>query len=529
MQGEADRQRELLDVESLAGHLLPAGSVFAFLAEHRDRLFPASMFTDLFPSGRGRPSIPGEVIASVLVLQALHGYSDREAAEALTFDLRWKAACGYAVDAAGFHPSTLTYWRRRLAGSESPQRIFEAVREVVTATGALAGKTRRAVDSTVLDDAVARQDTITQLIASIRRVARDVPGANTLVVAHCTRLGALTGQDYSATGKPRIAWDDEAAREALVSALVGDALALLAVLDVEAITAAGGRPAEAVALLALVAGQDVEPAEGSGGTDGRWRIARATVPDRMISTVDPETRHAHKTRERRQDGFKAHIVIEPDTGLMTTVALTKTNGPENSDAAVGADLVTTDPTLEDTGDVQVLGDSAYASGEMLATLNAKGWVPVLKPWPLRPAVPGGFTLDDFTHDPGAGTLTCPAGITRRVTTKGTVTFGKACDGCPLRARCTTSARGRTITLGEHHQLQRQHRQRARNEQFQATYRRHRPMVERSIAWLTRGARRVPYRGVAKNNAWLHHRAAGLNLRRLLTLGLTQKDGTWAIA
>ena len=94
MQGEADRQRELLDVEALAGHLLVPGSVFAFLAEHRDRLFPAAMFTDLFPSGRGRPSIPGEVVASVMVLQALHGYSDREAAEALTFDLRWKAACG---------------------------------------------------------------------------------------------------------------------------------------------------------------------------------------------------------------------------------------------------------------------------------------------------------------------------------------------------------------------------------------------------------------------------------------------------
>ena len=529
MQGEADRQRELLDVESLAGHLLPAGSVFAFLAEHRDRLFPASMFTDLFPSGRGRPSIPGEVVASVLVLQALHGYSDREAAEALTFDLRWKAACGYAVDAAGFHPSTLTYWRRRLAASESPQRIFVAVREVITATGALAGKTRRAVDSTVLDDAVARQDTVTQLIASIRRVAREAPDANALVAVHCSRLAALTGQDYSATGKPRITWDDEAAREELVSALVGDALALLAVLDVQAITAAGGRPAEAVALLALVAGQDVEPAEGSDGTDGRWRIARTTVPDRMISTVDPEARHAHKTRERRQDGFKAHIVIEPDTGLMTTVALTKTNGPANSDAAVGADLLTADPTVEDTQEVQVLGDSAYASGEMLATLTGKGWVPVLKPWPLRPAVEGGFTIDDFTHHPDAGTLTCPAGITRRVTSKGTVTFGAACDGCPLRARCTTARDGRTIKLGAHHQLQRQHRQRAREEQFQDTYRRHRPMVERSIAWLTRGARRVPYRGVAKNNAWLHHRAAGLNLRRLLTLGLTQKDGTWAIA
>ena len=89
-----------------------------------------------------------------------------------------------------------------------------------------------------------------------------------------------------ATGKPPIAWDDRAAREELVTALVGDALALLAALDVEQITDGGGKTAEAVALLALVAGQDVEPADDSDGIDGRWRIARRTAPDRMISTVD---------------------------------------------------------------------------------------------------------------------------------------------------------------------------------------------------------------------------------------------------
>jgi hypothetical protein len=315
MQGESDRQRELLDVESVAGHLLEPGSVFALLAEHRDRLFPAELFADLFPSGRGRPSIPGEVIASVIVLQALFGHSDREAVDALTFDLRWKAACGYAVDAKGFDSSTLTYWRRRLAASENPQRIFEVVRQVIAETGAVKTKTRRALDSTVLDDAVARQDTITQLIAQIRRVGREVPGAKELIASECTRLAAVCGHDYSEAGKPRIAWDDQAARDELVSALVADALALLEALDVEAITAAGGRPAEAVALLALVAGQDVEPAEDSDGTDGRWRIARRTVPDRVISTVDPDARHAHKTQQRRQDGFKAHIVVEPDTGL----------------------------------------------------------------------------------------------------------------------------------------------------------------------------------------------------------------------
>ncbi len=178
MQGEADRQRELLDVEALAGHLLPAGSVFAFLAEHRLRLFPPELFADLFPSG-GPASIPPEVIASVLVLQSLYGHSDREAVEALTFDPRWKAAGGYAVDGPGLHPSTLTYWQGRLAGCECPDRIFEAVREVVMATGVLSGKTRRALDSTVLDDAVARQDTVTQLIASIRRPAATCRRART--------------------------------------------------------------------------------------------------------------------------------------------------------------------------------------------------------------------------------------------------------------------------------------------------------------------------------------------------------------
>jgi len=529
MQGESDRQRELLDVESVAGHLLESGSVFALLAEHRDRLFPVQLFADLFPSGRGRPSIPGEVIASVIVLQALYGHSDREAVDALTFDLRWKAACGYAIDAKGFDPSTLTYWRRRLGASDRPQRIFEVVRDVIAETGAVKAKTRRALDSTVLDDAVARQDTVTQLVAQIRRVGREVGDAKDLIGVHCTRLAALTGQDYTSTSKPPIAWDDPGARDELVSALVGDALALLAALDIDAITKAGGKPAEAVALLALVAGQDVEPAEDSDGTDGRWRIARKTAPDRVISTVDPDARHAHKTRERRQDGFKAHVVVEPDTGLTTMCELTKTNGSENSDANVGADLVTNDPTVAEGQDLEVLGDSAYASGDMLHQLKQKTWTPLVKPWPLRPAVAGGFTLDDFAYDAVAGTLTCPAGLTRSPSAKGNVTFGAACRGCPLREQCTTSASGRTVRLGEHHQLQREHRQRAADEGFQAVYRQHRPMVERSIAWLTRGARRVPYRGIEKNNHWLHHRVAGLNLRRLLAMGLTIENGTWVLA
>lgn len=519
MQGREDAQRGYLDVEALAGELLAPGSVFAFLAKHRGRLFPDSMMEDLFPSRRGRPSVPASVIGSVLVLQALQGLSDRETAEALTYDLRWKAACGYGLTDTVFHPSTLTYWRRRLAASKNPHRIMKAIAEVVAETGVLAGKRRRAVDSTVLDDAVARQDTITQLIAAVRRFGRDIPGGQYLLATHAK------GYDYTRTGKPDIAWDDQDARDGLVSALVTDALALLAAVDPETLE---GRGADAYALLALVAGQDVEPAEDSDGTDGRWRIARKVAPDRMISTVDPDTRHAHKTRSRQQDGFKAHIVIEPDTGLITAAELTKASGPENSDGAVGARLIGMEPTIAGTS-VDVLADSAYGSGEMLAALAGTGHTPVIKPWPLRPAVEGGFTLDDFTVDESAGTATCPNGLTRRITAKRRVTFGAACSSCPLRARCTGSPRGRKLELHEHDALQREHRKRATDPDFQHDYRTHRPMVERSIAWVTRGNRRVRHRGTNQNNAWLQLRIAGLNLRRLLALGLTSEKGSWAIA
>jgi hypothetical protein len=169
VQGSGGRDPELMDARALVGHLVRPGSVFAFLAEHRGEVFPAGLFADLFPSGTGRPSLPVDMAASVLVLQTLCDLSDRETVEAVRCDLRWKVACGLALDYEGFHPSTLTYWRGRLARSEHPNRIFDAVRAVVAETGVLKGKKRRAVDSVVFDDAVATQDTVTQLIAAIRR------------------------------------------------------------------------------------------------------------------------------------------------------------------------------------------------------------------------------------------------------------------------------------------------------------------------------------------------------------------------
>ena len=501
VQGKSDPNRELLDAAALCGHLVPSGSVHAFLAEHRQRLFPDEVFADLFPSGRGRPSVPADVIATVMVLQALEGLSDREALDQLRVNIAWKVAAGRPLDDPGFHPTVLTLWRNKLRASDAPERIFEAVRAVILETGILKGKTRRALDSTVLDDAVATQDTVTQLIAAIRRVRRLVSEAAAVT---------LVGHDYNDPGKPRIAWDDSEARDQLVTALVTDALAVLAAVEGLDLS---GEAADAVGLLALVAGQDVEP----GDEEGSWRIAHKTAPDRVISTVDPDSRHIHKTVGAYRNGYKAHVVVEPQTGLICGQHLTPANVP---DGVAGVDLMEREPSGR-----QLLADSAYGSGETRAALRRRRHRLAIKPWPM--ADTGRFSRDDFIVDHAARTVTCPAGHTVPIARTGGARFGWRCNGCPFRERCTTAKRGRDVHISVYDADMAEARRAWRDGDFAGDYRRWRPMVERSLAWLVRPGRRVAYRGVARNRIWLAHRAAAVNLQRLITLGLNH-NGHWLI-
>ena len=475
----------------------------ALLAEHRHRLFPDEMFADLFPTNRGRPSVPADVIATVMVLQSLEGLSDREAVRALETNIAWKAAAGLALTDEAFHSTVLVLWRNKLRDSKAPDRIFDAVRAVIDESGVIARKHRRALDSTVLDDAVARQDTIDMLVTQIRRVRKLIPALAEVWV----REHNLEG------GRPPCDWDDPADRDRLVSELVDDANELVwAAQDLEL----DDKQADAVALLALVAGQDVEPGDGPG----KWRIARRTAPDRVISTVDPEARHAHKTRRSYRDGYKAHVAAEPDTGLVTSCDV----GPGNAgDAETAADLVADEPA-----GTEVLGDSAYGAGEFRAHLNDNEMTAVIKPPPLRPAVVGGFTLDDFDIDLAAGTVTCPEEITVTITASGAARFGNHCHTCPVRTRCTNAKGGRVITLHPHHELLAAARVQARTHDFDAVYRRHRPMIERTIAWLVaNNNRQLRYRGIERNRLAWSHRCAAVNLKRLLALGLTFDNG-WTI-
>ncbi len=579
MQGRTQPGRDLWDAGEITGHLVPPGSVFAFLAEHRTELFPDSFTADLFPSRTGRPSLPADLVGSVLVLKELYDLSDTQTADAVKYDLRWKVACGRSLLQTSFDPSVLVYWRRRIAASDRPDRVFDAVAELIAATGILRGRRKRCVDSTVFDDAVATQDTVTQLVAAIRKVARVVPGAGEVIAAVC-RL------DYSRPGKPGIDWDDPQAKESLVSDLVNDALAVLDALAGPDAPQRDAAAADALGLLALVAGQDVEPADGSDGTDGRWRIARKVAPDRVISTVDPQARHTRKSKSKRRDGFRGHVAAEPETGLITDCEMTMAAGEGSTDAENGVKMACRDrfggtgqdktaggdaasardeadagpagaaaapqagpqpdgtaaaepapgtPAGEDgrAGEdgLEVYGDSACGSGEARAAYRDAGHDTVIKPKPVQPAVPGGFTIDDFAVDEQAGTVTCPAGITRKMSAGRTVTFGAACAACPLRQQCTTAKDGRSMTIHPHEDLLRAARAQARTPEFKEKYPT-RSMAERIISWTaTCNGRRIRLRctGTAKNDAWLHNRCAAINLRTLVNAGLTRSGGAWALA
>jgi hypothetical protein len=505
----------------LLGDRLREGSIYKLLADEGEVMFGDDYFADLYSaSALGRPTIPARVMATVMVLQAFEGLSDAEACDRLEVDLRWQAAAGVHAGYEAFHPTSLVGQRNRLRASERPRRLFEDTKVAARSAGALKGR-MRVLDSTPVYDAVATQDTVTQLRAAIRKLLMVLDREDS-VLAGRVRGALARDDDYVAAGKPPCDWDDQAAREALVDALVCDCLAALAVVEGVEL---GPRSADAVSLLALVAGQDV-----AAGDDGVFRIVRGVARDRVISTVDPEARHGHKSLNRRFDGYKCHLSIDPDSELIDEVLATPANTPDRD--AVDA-LVA--PLAGEAAPPAVMGDSAYADGATREHLSEQGLEIIACYPPVRNAT-GGFTKEQFSVDLDAQRVTCPAGHTAPIRPAagggGKASFKPNCRHCPLRELCTPSHRGRTITVHPQEAFLQQARAEQSSPEWIARYRQNRPTVERKISHFVRrawGGRRARTRGVRRVSTDLDTRAAALNWARLAMLGLRREPSGWVLA
>lgn len=506
------------------------GTVYALLARERENMFPDVLFADLF-TGRGRRSVPPSIVATVMVLQRLEGLSDREAVDRFAFDLRWKYAAGVPHDYPSFVHTVLVDFRQRLRDSADQDRIFRISYEIAASAGLIGAK--RVLDSAPLFDAVATQDTVTMIRGAIRGVLRVAGSLEKELRGQLER-----DDDYSKPGKPVCDWDDPQARELMIDQLVHDGLRVLVALDQHELAP---ELLQAAQLLGVVIGQDIEL-----GEDGIFRILWGTAKDRMISIVDPDARHGHKSSKSGYDGYKGHIALDPDSEIITATSV----GPANAgDGQMVEELLDdlTNPTGDATDDhdddpsggaptskLTVYGDCAYSGGENLDYYEQSGLEIRTRIQPSHNNS-GRFGKDLFEINLEAGTVTCPSGITVELaghaTKSRTAHFGTACQSCPLLNSCTTSENGRTISVGPYERQLQGARQRQQDPDWIADYQATRPKVERKIAHLVRrlhGGRKARVRGLDRVNQDWSLKAGAININRLAKLGVRNISGQWVI-
>jgi hypothetical protein len=493
--------------------------VYRFLADFGDRLFPDDYFSDLYKrSTKGRPTVPARVLATVMILQSHEGLSDPEAVDRLVRDLAWQAACGAPVATVGFDPTVLVKTRIRLRKSERPKRLLQDTVAVARSSGVMSDRAR-VFDSTPVFDAVATQDTVTQLRAVIRKLLRLLDHSDPEMAA-AVRSVLGRDDDYAQPGKPVCDWNDSDARDRLVDELVADVMAAVAVFDGEQAPVGVGEHLE---FMVELCGQDV-----AEGDDGVFRIVKGVAKDRVISTVDRQARHGHKSSNRRFDGYKAHIVEDPDGEIIEDVTVTPANAP---DAEPVADLV--DQWQDRPHKPTLYGDAAYGGADTLEWFEDRGFGFVIKvPTPTRRN--GRWSKADFGVDTDEATVTCPTGVTVairfRADRSGTAHFGHHCDECPLRSKCTTAEGGRTISIHRREDLLQTERwKQGTDPDWAADYTGTRPKVERKIGHMVRkpwGGRRARMRGAARIAGDIVVRAAAINLARLANIGLSHTEAGW---
>jgi transposase len=482
-------------------------SFYARLAARGDEIIVDEDFAGCYASGRGRPSIPPSLLMRAVLCQIRDDVSDREAARRAAKDLDWKRALGIEADEIPFHHTTLSVFRSRLLLNDADGVVLTRTVERAVAAGLFAKRVLAIADSTGVMGAAAVADTYELIRQAIATLVSAAGGPKALPARLRKRARTYV------RNKAAIDWADAAARRSELDALVSMARELLR------ITANNDDVAEAHELLSRIIDQDVEetPKDGVGPA-----LRRGVAPDRVVSVVDPEMRHGHKTARQRIDGYKTHVLTDHDTELVLGVAATPANAPDGPEAA---------PLVQTALDAgvpvsEMLGDTAYGDGDTRVAMEQVGVKVTAKTQP--PATTGKFSKTDFVIDAQALSATCPAGHT--TTTTGTSTdhkgrrvmtlkFGSLCAGCPLAPRCTTNAAGRIITLNFHESRL----QAARAEQLRPSIRkklRRRVLVERKLAELKmHGMGKARYRGARKVLLQARLTAGLVNVKKLFTLDI----------
>jgi len=514
------RQGYTKQEEVLLRRLRKGRKLFAFLRDYRHELFDDSFQAELESmyrdTGAGKDPTPPALLAMTLLLQSYDRMSDFEAVEMTVVNLRWQMVLDrLGQDEAAFAQDTLREFRERLIRSDMDRRLLERTVELARRTKAfdwrkLPKDLRVAIDSSPLEGAGRVEDTFNLLGHAARNVVRcaaDLLGWPVDKVAAAAGIPVLL---VSSVKKALdVEWADPKQKAQALDTLARQIESLETWVRQKLPEEMKKPPLkEHIDTLVQIRTQDLEP-DPSGG--GKTRIRKGVATDRRVSVEDPDMRHGRKSKTKLFNGFKRHIALDLDTGLIVAGAITPANRPEEEAApALKADI---DRMNRRIGELH--NDRGYIASPVVSEVLAQGGEVICKPW--VPHNGSRFTKADFKLNMRDMTITCPAGEVERIDLGADVEFdAQSCDRCRLRAQCTTAApgTGRSVTIADNERLQQRLRKLAATPRGRRRLRERVP-VEHGLAHLgRRQGRRARFRGTRKNLFDLRRTSAVQNLETI---------------
>lgn len=519
MLGKRQPQRSFFDVLGLP-HRVSPDSFYGRMGSLCGKLFRDEDLKGMYCEDNGRPSLPPSQMAGTMLLQFHDDVSDGEAVERVQFDLRWKVALNLPLDDAGFDPSSLSVFRKRLLEHQQERYAFDRLLEVGREAGFLADKVTLLSDTTWAKGAGAVQDTYTLLRKGIRKLLKamgyHLPGKRQGCSSELEKLLSIyVDQDR----KAEIDWSDPAVRASQLKVLVQDSEAVLGI----ALEHAADPEVRTLGwVVAKILGDDVERDE-----QGNCQVWEGTAPERVISLNDTEMRHGRKSAARRFDGHKVPVSMDQASELILDIE------DMPAPAGDGQDLMPTIERVEEHAGVTVecaIGDGAYGSGKNRAACAERQDAPIDLVSPLRRPTDPEVDKSAFQINEQAQTATCPQGQTVQASAV-QIEDGRpvlkfvfertACETCVLFARCVRSEKnGRTLTTSPYEAYLRAARQRQKTDEFKDLYRQRGRVEGKQAELVSHGLRNTRYVGKPKRRLQRLWLAAAVNLKRLFTLDQT---------
>jgi len=504
--------------EFLLKRLSRTKKLFAFLRLHRRELFDDAFQEELETmyrqTGAGSEPLPPARLCMVLLLQAYTGISDAEAVELTIVDARWQLVLDcMSIEVPLVSQGALQSFRQRLINAGLDRRLLERTVELAKATKEfdwkkLPKELRVAVDSRPFEGAGRVEDTINLLGHAARKIVKLVATITEIPIETIAREAripiALYGSTKAALDRD---WSDPEQRGQALEELLTQIDSLKIWLERSHFD---DEPSlqRYINAIAQVRAQDTEV-----GPAGTVQIKHGVAVDRRVSIEEEEMRHGRKSKSKRFNGYKQHIVTDLDTDLILACAVTPANRPEE-EATPGL-KVDLDHQRIAVGKLYI--DRGYINSVLVDDVQQGGGEVLCKPWRIRNIRPELFKKTDFKLDMRSKTITCPAGQVENFEPGDVVEFDpEACGSCPLRSQCTMSAsgKGRTVTIAEDEPLQKKLRALQASGAGRVQFR-ERVRVEHRLAHLAaRQGPRARYNGVTKNLFDLRRAAAIQNLETI---------------